>query len=298
MDHIICINKNSFPAENKDVGVSLFNDALQGVLQLQQCQDRFLFYLDSNDGDLSDLLIAPEFAYKDFIDECEDQDLALFLAEVEDKSPALDNLTEDQIEEMASYKFYIHNEAMDDYPDVYALSWVVTGYLLSLNIDERWNSSEIAISRVDNEGRYVDDIFYLKNIANERHGLEHAQELFADALSLVEVSRPHIVSDKLSSWFLNQTKENKMRIISKVKLACSRNFQGNKPLFESLTNGNGLREIRISAYSGGAIRILFKNHHESIYALLVGFIKFSDSEGYSQAMQIAHEEYSTISQLR
>ena len=291
MDHIICVNKNSFPAENKDTGIALFNEALQGVLQLQKGQDRFLFYLDSNNGDLSDFLIAPELCYEDFIDECEDQDLALFLAEVEDKSPALDYLTDEQIEEMASYEFYIHDQPMDAYPDVYGLAWEVTGYLLSLDKDGRWSNSEIPVSRIDATGRYVDDIFYLKNIANEDHGVEHASELFTDNISLSEISHPHLVSDILSSWFIEQTEENKLRIVSKVRLACSRNFQGSKPLFETLTNGNGLREIRIPAYAGGAIRILFKQHHESIYALLVGFIKFSNSEGYSQAMRTANQKY-------
>ncbi len=39
MDHTICINSNSFPASCLDQGMILFEDAIQGVLQLYRDKD-------------------------------------------------------------------------------------------------------------------------------------------------------------------------------------------------------------------------------------------------------------------
>jgi hypothetical protein len=60
-------------------------------------------------------------------------------------------------------------------------------------------------------------------------------------------------------------------------------------LFDNLENADGLREIRISAYPGGAIRILFKALANSRQAILVGFIKKNDNEGYSVNIDKANE---------
>ncbi len=45
-----------------------------------------------------------------------------------------------------------------------------------------------------------------------------------------------------------QTDENRHRVIEKLRLSSDKDFQGGKPLFETLTDGDGLREIRFSAY--------------------------------------------------
>ncbi|HGY3146747.1 TPA: type II toxin-antitoxin system RelE/ParE family toxin [Morganella morganii] len=292
MDHVICINQNSFPAINKTIGVELFDNAIQGVLQLQNNDDRFIFYLDSNESTLSDFEISKNFTYTDFINDCEDPDISLFLSEVEDKSPALDSLSEEQIEEMSSYTFYIHNQPVDNFPDVYALTWILSGHLLSIKTHDRWGCSNIKISRTSDLGIYLPEEFSLKNISCPQHGAEHNQE--TNSLDINQVIFPHKLTTNLSNWFLIQNSENKSRIIAKLQLACERNFQGSKPLFDTLTDGGGLREIRFSAYAGGAIRILFRHLKDNQHALLVGFIKHSDSEHYSKAIPLANELYQEI----
>ena len=101
MDHAIVLNNNSFPADSREEAVSLFEDALRGVLELNTGSDRFIFYLDSNDSGLSSFYLSDGFTYSDFVDGLSDFDLKLFLLEVDDKSPSLDFLTEEQLEEMA-----------------------------------------------------------------------------------------------------------------------------------------------------------------------------------------------------
>ncbi|BCA99395.1 hypothetical protein ATCC19606_17310 [Acinetobacter baumannii] len=87
-----------------------------------------------------------------------------------------------------------------------------------------------------------------------------------------ELVQPNILSEILKNWYNNDlSRENKHRVLEKLKLACERNFQGGEPLFKSLEDG--FREIRFDAHNGGAIRILFKNIKDNSHALLVGFIK-------------------------
>ncbi len=64
----------------------------------------------------------------------------------------------------------------------------------------------------------------------------------------------------------------------------TRNFNGGESLLKNLANGDGLREIRITAYYGGTIRILFKLLEEGKQVLLVGFIKKGDNDGYKESM--------------
>ncbi|AMJ99314.1 MULTISPECIES: type II toxin-antitoxin system RelE/ParE family toxin [Alteromonas] len=292
MDQIICINTNSFPAPERDAGIELFSDSIQGVLELHSEKDRFFFYLDCNEGSLYDLEIANGYSFGDFIEQDSDPDLALFLYEIEDKSPALDSLSEEQIEEMAQYNFYVPHHPADSQADVYGLAWTLSGYLFTLNTAERWCQPEIEICRVDEKGRYVEESLYLKNIASVEHGKLHYEN--QNKLELTGLLGEHIVSEHLTAWYAQQTIENQIRMAQKIDLACRRNFNGGRPLFDSLHGDGGYREIRLSAHSGGAIRIIFKHHKDNIQALLCGFIKKSNDEGYEQAIAVAEREYQRL----
>lgn len=292
MDHNVCLNQNSFPANSKEVGQSLFDDAIQGLLNLHKDNDRFLLYLDSDDADKSlfDFNIAENFTYEDFVDDCEDIDLKSFLSEIEDKSPALNFLSEKQIENWDDYYYYIQDRGVDQYHDVYNLAWASNATLLSINTAECWSKSYITVSRADKTGKYVEEEpIRFKNISKNEHGQEHYNTLYEVDIS--DIVSPHKLSTDFVSWFNSQSLENKSRIIDKVKLAHYRNFDGGEPLFKTLTSGNGLREIRFSACSGGAIRVLFKHLKEQVYVLLVGFIKHDDSEGYDKYIKLAEDNF-------
>lgn len=83
---------------------------------------------------------------------------------------------------------------------------------------------------------------------------------------------------------------NRHRVREKLQLSHQRAFQGGKPLFESLAGTSGFREIRFHAFAGGAIRILFKTHGDQC-AILTGFIKKSDNDGYAEHIPIAEQEW-------
>lgn len=289
MDLIFCINTNSFPAENHQSGLALFDDAIQGVLALTGCgQDRCQFYYDSNAEPLHALELSKGFTYNDFLAASE-PDLQLFLLEVEDKSPALDALTSDQLEEMAAYSFYLPEQAIDRHPDVYALAWVTSGYLLSLATEPKWHGEALKICKADDQGRFVDDFLLLKNVAREEHGKRHYHQLHT--IGLDAILSGHLASDEFKGWFAQLDVANQKIVAGKLKLAVEKGFQGGKPLFDSLKNSNALREIRCSAFAGGAIRIIFKYHTNANYVLLIGFIKHSDNEGYARYIPIAESIY-------
>lgn len=297
MDYQICINKNSFPADSDENAINLLEDALQGVLRLQEKADRFFFYLDSNNQILLDFEIAKHFTFENFLQRITDPDMKLFLSEIVDKSPALDNLTLEQVDEIACYSYYAKDRPLDVYPDVYGLALVISGYLLSINTESYWQKIEIEIARNDEIGRPILEKLKLRHISTFLHGEYYYNQ--QKNIDINELVKPHFISNELLTWIEQQIPENKNRIIDKLRQSVIREFEGAEPLFKNLIDFDGMREIRFSAYTGGAIRILFKHVEAKKYALLLGFIKFRDNEGYNaakiKAASIYHEMVDGIS---
>lgn len=282
MEHQIIINTNSFPADSIQNASCYFNSALQGVLALNTGADSFTFYLDSNNIELSDFNLAEGFTYENFVSQTRDQDFKLFLLEIQDKSPAIDTLTEDQLEEMPNDQFYIPDQPVVNYPDVFSFSWVLSGILLSIPTSDVWKKRKINIRRTAPDGQFIQEDLWINNISCFSHGTE-INEQFSNN-NLYTVCNEHHITNDLIKWYDDLRQENKRRVLDKLSLACERNFVGGEPLFKSLINQNGIREVRFSAYPGGAIRVLFKVLSSGNQALLVGFIKKNDSDGYDTAI--------------
>ena len=67
MDHIVCLNSNSFPAADSDKAYELFNDSLQGLLKLNTGADRYIIYHDSSNSEsLAEFKLSQDFTYTDF----------------------------------------------------------------------------------------------------------------------------------------------------------------------------------------------------------------------------------------
>lgn len=291
MDHIVCLNKNSFPANDANKAFQLFSDSLQGLLELNQGNDRFFLYLDSNGLCLNDFELANDFIYADFLKmlaEHQEVDLLSFLSELEDKSPALDFVSDEELEEASSYDFYMPNHGgVDD--GLFGLAWSISAILLSINSDERWDSTKIKIARTEN-GEFIDEELWLENIACSEHGMLVKEERSGEDIN--HICAQHKISSEFMSWHSSLSQENKHRVVSKLKLSCARSFNGGEPLFKALQGG--MREIRFSAYPGGAIRILFKAIEGSKQYILTGFIKKANTEGYDVNIERATNIYNCL----
>ena len=284
MDISLCLNPNSFPAASAEQAYQLFEDSWQGVLALYQSGDRCILYLDTLSSDnLYDFSLAESFTYDDFLSLLMargERDLHNFLTQLEDKSPALDYLDTETLDDIASYSFYMPNHPIPRYADTFSLAYFLDAILLSINTSPQWASHQVTIARIANDGRYIDEQLHLHHIATQTHGQQLFQQFSQDDIKAVCTQA--VMTVEFVSWYQELAAENKRRVFDKFKLACERQFQGAKPLFDSLINSDGIREIRFSAYSGGAIRILFKAMSDAKHAILLGFIKKSNSGGYTE----------------
>ena len=290
MEHLVCLNTNSFPAASAQQASVLFEDSLQGLLELNTGGDRFTLYFDHHQQEVTllDFHLAEGFTYDDFTKQLEqDQeiDLLTFLLDLEDKSPALEYIGEELLDDVLNYNFYMPGYPVVKYPDVLSLAYFLNATLLSINTAEQWNNDKFAIARIGDDGQFIDEKVTLNNISC----FDHGQVLFErfSYVDIREICDSALLTDHLVEWYEKQTQENQNRIIDKCRLACERAFQGGEPLFKSLEAVPGLREIRFSAYPGGAIRIIFKRLNEQHQVLLVGFIKKSNSGGYEENIRKA-----------
>lgn len=295
MDHLLCINTNSFPANNKDIAINLFNDALQGVLELFiNDNDRVIFYLDSlKDGKLYDLELSPEFSYDDFLTYLHEEgelDLLAFLYEIDDKSPALDFFNDEEVDEIGSYTYFLPNQPLYKFSDIFGIADHLSAKLLSLNTSNEWDTHQLTFNKTQH-GEYNHNICLIDNIAKKEHG----QALYATyhSLKLDEACPNLLITDDVLDWFDNLSIENKNIVYRKLSYCNERMFRGNEPLFKSIIGSEGLWEVRFNAFAGGAIRILYKSHNNT-NILLTGFIKKSNTEGYKQNITIAEELFENI----
>ncbi|MEL4439218.1 type II toxin-antitoxin system RelE/ParE family toxin [Shewanella algae] len=291
MDHIVCINENSFPAPDKLTANDLFLDAIHGALELYEIGDRYAFYLDVSSGSLLDFEIFPDYSIDDFLSEVDDADISTFIYEVEDKSPAIDHLTEGQLDEVTEFTYYMADFAADKKPEVFAIACVLGAYLLSIKSENRWCDSKIEVSRLDANSQFVEGTIDIKNLSCYEHGAFYSELL--SKLDVRSVLDDHLCTDEFVGWFDSLNSLNKWSVYQKMKLACSRSFGGGRPLIDTLDDADGLKEIRIKTPQN-AIRVLFKNHRDDKQAILIGFTKKANNEGYDDAIKKANELYKAL----
>ncbi|MDO6427242.1 type II toxin-antitoxin system RelE/ParE family toxin [Thalassotalea sp. 1_MG-2023] len=288
MEHLLCINTNSFPAVNKEEAISLFMSSLQGVLELfVGDDDRVVFYLDTdNNAGLQELELSSGFFFNDFLlhlEERNELDLLTVLYEIIDKSPALDYFNDEQLDNISQYTYYIAGYGLHDRPEVFSISNYFNAKLFSLETGGLWRNHKLTFTRTE-AGEYNSYTVVIDNIANKEHG-----RLLSEEYSAVELSNAcpnSIISSNLTDWFNGLDSNNKLVVYNKLRYCNQRGFRGNEPLFKQLQNADSIWEARFDAYSGGTIRVLYKLH-DQVNILLLGFIKKSNNEGYDTNIERA-----------
>lgn len=286
MEHNFVFNTLSFPATSKEDAYRLLVDSAKGMLAIRSDKDRIAMYSD----DHNNCPVGPDYYYRDFIlqlGEHHEVDLQLSLMEIDDKTPMLDFLPEELFNEIASSTFYFPNEAYDGSVDVLAMAWHLDATLLSIATADKWRENEVEFAKFI-EGQPSTGSSYLRNISCEEHGNTIRQQYLDAAETPIEELFPRcLFSQDFLAWVRQLSKDVLNRVLNKITLADAKQFQGGEPLFNTLHNADGIREIRFSAVQGGAVRILFRVLSGNRSAILFGFIKKSDNEGYDEAIESA-----------
>lgn len=295
MEHNFVFNTLSFPAISKEDAYELLLDSVKGMLAVRSSKDRIAMYSD----DRNNCPVGPDYYYHDFITqlgEHHEVDLQLTLMEIDDKTPMLDFLPEELFNEIASSIFYFPSEAYSGSIDILAMAWHLEATLLSIATTDKWRKNEVEFAEF-NEGQPPAGSSYLPNISCEEHGnLIRQQYQFEAEIPLVDLFQQCLFSQDFLGWVHQLPKDVLNRVVNKIALADAKQFQGGKPLFDTLNNADGIREIRFSAVQGGAIRILFRVLSGNRTAILYGFIKKSNSEGYDEAIESARTNLNLILQ--
>lgn len=288
MDHYFVLNALSFPAEDAETATRLLIDAARGMLHVGTDDDRFALYADVTPS-LSSFVLAPNFLYGDFMNELGlrgEQDLQLALLEIEDKSPAFEFLTDEDLEELACECYYFPDAPYTGSIDIIALAWHLDAALLSIATSDRWINDQVEFAKYI-EGSTNNAPSYLNNISCRAHGERLGATLRDEGQSLSVRFPGCQFSDQFLQWESDLPADLRRRVGAKFAIADAKEFQGGEPLFKTLKDADGIRELRFSAVQGGAVRILFGQLPDGNQAILVGLVKKSDSEGYSEAIPAA-----------
>jgi len=302
MDHLFVFNSFSFPAKNSDEAYELLCDASKGLLAVGYDNDRYTLYTNLAHG-LYDYEVAPRYKYGDFLDQlgrCNEHDLQLALYEIEDKTPMIDFFNDEEIENLAESSYFFPDQPYNGSVDIIAVAWCLGASFFSIATADKWCKSEIEFAEYDPHNFDPEKSLgnsYIRNISCEVHGnylrREYDKILFPPLSQCFPLCK---FTQEFNEWNDGLPSNIRNRIRDKLALANTKKFQGGKPLFDTLKSADGLREIRFSAVEGGAIRILFGNLPHNHFAILVGFIKKSDDEGYKQAIADAKELWQAINE--
>ncbi len=293
MEHAVCLNTLSMPADDKESAYNMMLEACYGMLKLNTGSDRFALYFDDQKKGIYECMLADGYTYREFVNELEAdhqyRDLVEVLDQALDRSPALDFLSDKDIEDLGDYAFYLPNAGYNKNMDILGIAWMVEGVLLSFSTHERWGITKVTIARWDSEANR-EERYPVRNISRESHGVEIRKEIESlTGQTLADICPKCSYTELFQEWYGKLDENNRRRVFAKIQLAAQRRFSGGEPLFKTLESGDGMREMRFSAYPGGAVRILFGALPNDQKAILAGFIKKSNSEGYEENMRRAGE---------
>lgn len=291
MSNNFVFNHLSLPAASKDQAYTLFKSIIEGMLQINQRGEGYRLFSECR---LSETMLFDNYTYLDFVRELDqdskNKDLCAFLLELEDKTPLVDHLTEEQFQTLSTNSYYFYDEPYTHSIDILGIAWNDDAILLSIPTDEKWSASQILIGQYE-EHTPPNGSTPIPNISTRKQGIELNEKYSALKIkSLAELFPNCAFTERFIDWLESQDSRLREKIISKIAIAHERNFDGGKPLLETLSGNNShLREIRLSAIHGGAPRILFASTGLKI-VILTGFVKHDSSEGYTEAIAHANAE--------
>ena len=294
MDYSLFFNHLSLPASNLNEAYSLLIDAFQGALYLNQNDDRFVLY--SDDNSIDDCILAENFTYSDFknrLAERGENDLLSFIYEIEDKSPFLDHISNDYINELTECLPYFPDRPYDANLDIFRLALLENGIMLSLATEEYWQNYTI-IFFISREGK-GDDRCQVYNISGKAHAASILDDL---ERTLLDVCPNATFTGFFNEWYDDIKSEDRSKIRNILRHCHENNFQLGRPIIDTINDSQypNMKEIRAGNPYGqrGKIRILFAMNTDRRPAILVGFIKHGSD--YSKHINTADNLFQSILQ--
>lgn len=294
MDYSLFFNHLSLPASNLNEAYSLLIDAFQGALYLNQNDDRFVLY--SDDNSIDDCILAENFTYSDFKNRLADRgenDLLSFIYEIEDKSPFLDHISNDYINELTECLPYFSDRPYDANLDIFHLALLENGIMLSLATEKYWQNYTI-IFFISREGE-DDDRCQVYNISGKAHAASILDDL---ERTLLDVCPNATFTGFFNEWYADIKREDRGKIRNILRHCHEHNFQLGRPIIDTINDSQypNMKEIRAGNPYGqrGKIRILFAMDTDRRPAILVGFIKHGSD--YSKHINTADNLFQSILQ--
>jgi len=276
-------NTTSFDEATDESIFSNLQEALEGLIRIPRANEIASLYFDGSTP-LMYRKISPSYFVSDFItnlQNCNLGELAQVFLELNDKADAINSLPDEVINEMSNTSYFFTSMGYSGSIDALALVSEIDGILFSIRSSETWQNHEIEFStypppEFDQKPSITFSVCDVKTGDLVAAALTKVDE----ACSLEDLLPNCIFTDAFLDWSKALTTENTAILRQKLNLAYQRSFEGGKPLFDTLTGADGMREVRMKAHAGGAIRVLFGALGGGRVFLLRGFIKKSDNEGY------------------
>lgn len=291
MDHSFVLNHFSLPIDPQKDAFKVVLSLMQGMIAVGDNDSRYSLFTDTGSS-LRECCFTDGFTFEDFLNRLpseNEHDLQLALAEIDDKTPMLDFIDDQQIEEIASSGYYFSDDGYTQSIDLLAIAWHQDAILLSVPNNERWSAPEILFAKYT-EGIDCNGTLSLPNVSSKESGEVLHQNFYVTAESpLHECVNNCEFSTEFFEWFNALPLDLRHRIRSKLLLADSKAFQGGEPLFKTLDDADGMRELRFSAVQGGAVRILFGQLPIGLQGIFIGWVKKDDADGYASNIRTANK---------
>jgi hypothetical protein len=294
VDHSLFFNHLSLPANDYVEAYSKLFDAFQGVLCLNQGNDRFLLYFDGENLDTCEL--ANGFTYGDFkrrLNDNQEVDLLLFIYEIEDKTPSMVYLNDDNFEYLCNVTLYIKDKPYKNM-DIFGHAFLQNGIMLSLGTHILWCNHLIEFCCLE-KGSYIPLICNVDNISNKVNGIAIVNKWY---YNIEEICCEALFTDQFLSWFNELNSEDKDKTKRILTHCYEYSFNLGRPLIDTLNGSRfpNMKEIRVGSSYGqsGKIRVLFAMDTNRMANVLIGFIKHSND--YSEQIALADSLFSALSE--
>jgi hypothetical protein len=292
MDNCFCFNPSSFPAVDAEKGKLYLTDIFKGVASFCTLDNKVVLYTDT---ELKHLEISANFTFQDYqeyLKTINDMDLAVFVYDIEDKSPFLNKIPDNNIFELMNYNIKLFDgPIVGSCADILKYACLQGHVLISLPTAPCWETNCIPVTLINTQNRYDIEDIELLNIFNSNIAQLIPCNDWREEYENV------IFTNEFNQWYDGLREKDKVHVIHLLKRAHSLNFKGTIEQTKSLDDSaEKLWEWRGGSpqFGKGRIRVLYKSQTGKHY-ILWGFIKRGFvNDIYDKEIKIAENAWNKL----